>query len=180
MYNVGILMRNRLSRGFTLIEIAVTLLMAAIFAAIAIPSYYSLIQNNKVSSVANRLSASFSFARMEAVRRGVRVSVCSAANASFTACGTSAQWPQGWIIFTDADNDNAINQSGDLVKIAESLPGGILVTANTNIVSYDGAGFLTSPALTMSLSATGCKGNNARTLSIASGGRLSIATVACN
>lgn len=170
----------RQCKGFTLVELLITVLVGTIFLLIAVPSYYNFIQNNKVVSVANRLSASFSLARMEAIKRGARVSVCSAGNAAFTACGTNTQWAQGWIVFTDADSNNAIESSNDLVKIAEALPSGITITANSNMVSYDSAGFLASNALTLSLRATGCTGNNARTLNIATGGRLSIAQAACN
>ncbi len=173
-------MIKELSSGFTLIELITALLIAAVFITIAVPGYYSLIQNNKVVSVANKLSASFNQARMEAVKRGVRVSVCPAGNVSFTACGNNTQWQQGWIVFTDADNNNAIDSTDDLVKIAHALPSGITITTTSSIVSYDGTGFVTSGALSMSLSAAGCTGNNARTINIASGGRLSIANAPCN
>jgi len=52
----------------------VTLLVAAIFLGIAVPSYYSLIQNNKVVAMTNKLAASLNYARMEAIRRAQRVS----------------------------------------------------------------------------------------------------------
>jgi len=170
----------RHTNGFTLIELVITLSIAAIFISAAVPSYYSLIQNNKVVSVVNRLSASFSFARTEAVKRGVRVSVCPAANVTFTACGTSAQWPQGWIVFVDADNNNAIDAPTDLDKIAEALPNGTLITANSSMVSFDGTGFNPSGAVSMSLKATGCTGTNARTINITSSGRLSVVINPCN
>ncbi len=165
--------------GFTIIEFMIVLTIAAIFVSVAVPSYYYLIQNNKVVSVTNKLAASFSSARMEAIKRGTRVSVCSAGNTSYTSCGNSSQWSQGWIVFTDADNNNAIDSSNDLVKIAEAPPTGSTITSNLSIVSYDGTGFTTTNALTMSLRTTGCRGNNARTLSIATSGRLSIATATC-
>jgi len=168
------------SDGFTLIELIAALSIAAIFIIIAVPGYYSLIQNNKVVSVANQLSASFNQARMEAVKRGVRVSVCPAGNASFTACGSNTQWQQGWIVFTDADNNNAIESTADLVKIAHALPSGITITTTSNMVSYDGTGFVTSGSASLFLSAAGCSGNNARTINIAAGGRLSIVNAACS
>jgi type IV fimbrial biogenesis protein FimT len=183
-YNLN--MKNRIytykndENGFTVIEFMIVLLITAIFITVAVPSYYSLIQNNKVVSVTNKLSASFNFARMEAIKRGARVSVCSAGNTSYTACGNSSQWSQGWIIFTDADNNNAIDSSNDLVKIAEALPSGTTINSNLNVVSYDGTGFTTTNALTMSLTASGCKGNNSRTINIATSGRLSVASAQCN
>ena len=165
-------------KGFTLIELLVTILVAAIFLTAAVPSYYSFIQNNKVVSITNRLSASFSFARSEAVKRGVTVSVCPVANANYTACGTN--WQQGWIVFTDADGNNAIDTPTDLVKIGEALPSGMVITASNTMVSYDGTGFTTTNALTMTIKATGCTGFNARTINIATSGRLSVGVIPCN
>ncbi|KTC96594.1 type IV pre-pilin [Legionella erythra] len=165
--------------GFTLTEFMVTLAVAGIFMAVGVPAYYSLIQNNKAVGMANKLSASFSYARMEAIKRGIRVSVCPAANAGLNACGTAAQWAQGWIVFLDANNNNTIDSAADIVKIQEALPTGTAVNANQGIVSYDSSGFVTSGALNMTISASGCSGTNARALAITSSGRLTIAKMTC-
>ena len=167
-------------RGFNVVEFIVVLAIAALFITLGVPGYYSLIKNNKVVSVTNKLSATFNYARMEAVKRGSRVSVCSAGNSSYTSCGSSNQWPQGWIIFTDANNNNDIDSSNDLVKTNEALPNGTAITSNQSVVSYDGTGFITTNALTMSLSASGCTGTNARTISISTSGRVSIAPAQFN
>ncbi|KTC69286.1 type IV pre-pilin [Legionella birminghamensis] len=166
-------------KGFTLTELIVTLCIAAIFISVAVPGYYSLIQNNKVVAMVNRLSASLNFARMEAIKRGVRVSVCSAGNASLTACGSATQWAQGWIVFVDANNNNLIDSNNDLVKVNEALPSGTQVNANSNIVSYDSMGFVSSGEMNLSVTAIGCKGNNARALNVSASGRLSISRTAC-
>lgn len=175
----GFLKRNGLS-GFTLTELLVTIAVAGIFLAVGVPSYYTMIQNNRAATMVNKLSASLNFARMEAIKRGVRVSVCPAASAALSSCGNSTQWAQGWIVFLDPDNNNTIDSNNDLVKVSEALPNGSTITSNMGIVSYDSSGFVTSGALNMTLSATGCQGNNARSLSLSSSGRLSIAKMACS
>ncbi|MFC3909657.1 GspH/FimT family pseudopilin [Legionella dresdenensis] len=167
-------------RGFTLAEFMITLAIAAIFIALAIPGYYSLIQNNKAVSAVNKLSASLNYARMEAIKRGVRISVCAAANSSLTSCGNANQWSQGWIVFIDTDNDNVVDGNSDLVKVNEALPTGATITTAAGIVSYDSSGFVSSGATTMTVRAAGCTGNNARQLAIAASGRVSISNVACN
>ena len=165
--------------GFTLTEFIITLALAGIFITLAVPGYYSLIQNNKVVSMINNLSAGLSYARMESIKRGVRVSVCSAANSSLTSCGTAAQWLQGWIVFLDADNNNLVDSSNNLVKINAALPAGTIITASSSIISYDGSGFITTGPFTMNISATGCTGKNARILSVSTTGRMSIQKVNC-
>ncbi|KTD49468.1 type IV pre-pilin [Legionella rubrilucens] len=174
-----IILKGTCRAGFTLTEFMVTLAVAGIFMAVGVPAYYSLIQNNKAVGMTNKLSASFSYARMEAIKRGIRVSVCPAANAALNACGNGAQWAQGWIVFLDANNNNTIDSAADVVKIQEALPAGTTVNANLGIVSYDSSGFVTSGALNMTISAAGCSGNNARSLAITSSGRLSIGKMSC-
>ncbi|KTD22340.1 GspH/FimT family pseudopilin [Legionella londiniensis] len=167
-------------KGFTIVEFIAVLAIGAIFLIAAVPGYQALIQNNKVVSITNKLSASLNMARMEAVKRGVRVSVCPAANNAFTACGSNTQWNQGWIVFTDSDNNNAIDSANDLVKIAEAVPNGTTISSTSSIISYDGSGFVSSGASTLNLRATGCTGNNARTVNVSSSGRLSVVTGSCN
>lgn len=173
-------MKIHLVAGFTLVELVTVLAIAAIFTTIAVPGYKAMIQNNKVASATNKLSASLHLARMEAVRRGVAVAVCPAASTAYTACGTSAQWSQGWIVFLDADKDNFIDATSDLVKVTQGFTSDAQVTTTKAIVSYDSAGFISNGAATFTLKTSGCTGNNARTIAVSTSGRVSIAQAACN
>ena len=138
-----------------------------------------MIQNNKVVSIANTLAASLNYARMEAIRRGVRVSVCPAASMALNSCGGIGQWAQGWVVFVDNDTDDVIDPNDELVKVQEALPTGATANANSDIVSYDGSGFITSGAFSITLSADGCNRDNARVLDLTTSGRLSVRRAAC-
>jgi type IV fimbrial biogenesis protein FimT len=166
-------------KGFTLIELITVLSIAAIFLAAAVPGYYNIIQNNKVVTNTNKLASSLNLARMEAIKRGYKVSVCPAANASLNSCGSSAQWPLGWIVFTDADNNNAIDSSNDMLNISQAVPAGTSVTSANNIVSYDSTGFLLNGSTSISVTASGCKGKNSRTINVSTSGRLSVVLTSC-
>lgn len=171
---------DRIGReGFTLVEFMMTLTVSALLIFVAIPGFYGVIQNNKAVSMTNKLSAAFNYARTEAIRRSIPVSVCSAANESFTACGSAADWTKGWIVFKDADGNNAIDSADDLLRVHGALPQGSTITASRNLVTYNSTGFVTNNAFTLTLSATGCYGNNARVLNIAPSGRLSISYAPC-
>lgn len=169
-----------INKGFTLVELLIALAIAAILITLAVPGLQSFLQNNKIVSATNKLSASLNLARLEAVKRGVKVSVCPTANAAFTACGDNTQWSDGWIIFVDADNNNAIEGTDDLVKVAEALSNDATITSPSDIVSYDGSGFLIGANPSFSLTADGCTGNNARTISVSASGHLSIEPAACS
>ncbi|WP_407275949.1 GspH/FimT family pseudopilin [Halothiobacillus sp. DCM-1] len=63
--------------GFTIIELMVTLVVAAILLAIAIPSFTYLTVSNKLSASANSLVNNLMMARAEAVKRNTDVNVCA-------------------------------------------------------------------------------------------------------
>jgi type IV fimbrial biogenesis protein FimT len=64
--------------GFTLVELLVTISVAAMVMAIAAPAMQALVATNKIATEANRVVAGFNYARTEAVRRNQPVYVCSA------------------------------------------------------------------------------------------------------
>ncbi|OEY67994.1 hypothetical protein BG841_09460 [Marinobacter sp. X15-166B] len=61
--------------GFTLIELIVTLAVAAILVGLVAPSFQNLMRNNQVTTETNSLLSAFQLARSEAVRRGGPVSI---------------------------------------------------------------------------------------------------------
>lgn len=78
------------SLGFTLVELMVTVAVAAILMAIATPSLTSIINSNRLTSAANEMVATLQFARVEAVRQNRSVRVCASGNG--TSCGGTGSW----------------------------------------------------------------------------------------
>ncbi|HKU17780.1 MAG TPA: GspH/FimT family pseudopilin [Candidatus Saccharimonadales bacterium] len=82
--------------GFTLVELMVAIAVAAILLVIAVPSFTTAINSNRLTSTANALIGSLNAARMEAVQRNAPVQFCSNSATSNTsdtlgtACGTNA------------------------------------------------------------------------------------------
>ena len=94
------------SRGFTLIELMITLVLAAIILTLAVPGFQDIIRNNRAATQANELVTALGLARSEAVKRGARVSLCPSTDQA--SCTGGADWSNGWIVFLDtAANDLA-------------------------------------------------------------------------
>lgn len=92
-------MLNRNS-GFTLIELMVTLAVTAIVLSIAIPSFNSMVLDNRSLALGGELASAINFARAEAVKRSSKVSICPSLNGE--VCLGADDWAKGWIVFTDS------------------------------------------------------------------------------
>lgn len=66
--------------GFTLVELMVTVAIAAILLGIGVPSFRALIENNRIAAASNDVVTALQYARSEAVKRGVLVDVCGTAD----------------------------------------------------------------------------------------------------
>lgn len=65
----------RRAAGFTLIELMCVIAILAIVMSVGIPSFSTMIRNNRIVTATNDLNAILQYARAEAVRRGGRVRV---------------------------------------------------------------------------------------------------------
>ncbi len=127
--------QQKKSFGFTLIELIVTLVVAALILAIGVPSFLALIQNNRLTTSTNELVGSLNLARSEAIKRGIRVTACKSSDGA--SCSNAGNWAQGWIVFTDNDNNAAYNNASEtLLRVHEAVGGQITMTGNNNVANY--------------------------------------------
>lgn len=95
-------------RGFTLVELMVTIAVASILLGIGIPSFVALIDNNRLTAYANDMAGAFNLARSESIKRGVLVKVRRIG-------AVSSNWDAGWNVFIDVDNDGVLDADTDVV-----------------------------------------------------------------
>lgn len=136
-------MHGRRLDGFTLLELMVTLAVAAILVTIAIPSYRGLVQRNTLTASVNDLVGDLNYARSEAVTRGQNVYLCKSKDEA--TCETDGDWSQGWIVFTpDADDKDAPPKVANLLRVRGPLDEQITigdVSSSASRVSFDANGF---------------------------------------
>ena len=122
--------------GFSLIEVMVTLTIAAIVLSIAVPSYQTAVQNNRRTTATNELATAFQLARSTAISQRVFTVVCKSPDGATCPMGAgSGDWTQGWMIFTDVDNNGAMDGGDTLIRVHGTLPGGATFIGNNNVVN---------------------------------------------
>lgn len=126
-------MKKNHENGFTLIELMVTVAVSAIVLSVAVPGFQDLIRNNRLATQANQLVTALNLARSEAIKRGVRVTVCKTndPDATTPSCSTSANWQQGFIVFVDnahltGNRKGVIDRADERVRVFGALTGSTL------------------------------------------------------
>ncbi len=121
-------------KGFTLLELIITLAVAAILLATALPGFEAFIRDNRLTTQANVFVSALSLARSEAVRRGSHVIVCKSANG--TQCSNNNGFEQGWIVFADSNNNAVVDVNDEIIRVFAGMPAGMTFTGNATINNY--------------------------------------------
>jgi type IV fimbrial biogenesis protein FimT len=110
--------------GFTIIELMITVAVASILLAIAVPSFNQMIISGRLTAQSNEMVAAMSLARSEAIKRNANVTLCRSAN--MTGCVTSAGAWQNWIIRVGPAAAGTVLRQGSMNNF-----GGTLVMRST-------------------------------------------------
>jgi len=153
------------SQGFTLIELMVVVVVLAIAATVAVPSFQQVIENNRLATEANRVLSAITYTRSEAVRLGDEVSMTAA----------SGGFANGWCVHSGANcsGTDALRQFNG-ADLAFSSSGTSL--------TFNARGEMTNSNFQITIQPVSCDSNEVgkrRTISVSLSGRASIAKGDC-
>lgn len=131
-------MTEAVGKGFTMIELMLTISIASILLTVAVPSYQSLMRESRLTTQANEFMTALHYARSEAVKRGVRVTICKSTDGA-TCNGDN--WQDGWLIFSDTGTAGSVDSGDEILRVFPGLSGSTLVDTNIgNRISYLSSG----------------------------------------
>lgn len=119
--------------GFTLVELVVTLCVFAILLVIAIPSFRTIILNNRLATSTDLLVADLNYTRGMALNNNANVRICPFSAPNSTTCG--ADWTSGWIVVTQP----AVG-TGILLKSQQNDNSGPTINSNLSSITFDSRG----------------------------------------
>lgn len=125
--------------GFSLIELAVSVVIVGIMFALAVPSYFLWIQNSQIRTAAESIQNGLRFARAEAVRRNtpIRFQLTSSTISDWTVCLPSSTTA------TDCNNPQQTLQSRSGKEGSTNVVVGVWTSVNPN--PYTAASTATPP-----------------------------------
>lgn len=113
------------SKGFTLIEVLIGVILLGIMATMAVP-LSNLVESFKLDYLNQRIYASTTLARSEAIKRGELVSLCQ--SNSGTTCDGGANWAAGWMMFTNPNNDDVVDSGEAVIRIVSPMTTPVRIT----------------------------------------------------
>jgi type IV fimbrial biogenesis protein FimT len=125
-------------RGFTLVELVVTIALLAVLTTLAAPTFAELLRQWQRDSATRELTTSLQLARSESIKSSRQMVVCPSTDGS--NCAASNEWNTGWIVFVDDGADtfaNANNQTLDAdertLKVASAQSGIASLTSPNDV-----------------------------------------------
>ncbi|MFO1435947.1 MAG: GspH/FimT family pseudopilin [Gammaproteobacteria bacterium] len=164
--------------GFTIIELMITLVVAGVLVAWAVPNMKNFVLGGRLTAQTNTLVAALQYARSEAVKRSSTVTI-----GPIGSTNPTTDWgTNGWRVFIDTDGDGVLDSDEVTIRQEAALPSGTdyaTVNVSTTPLKFNRDGSA-SAALTATICNTAYKSTkNARTISVSAVGTIQTTESTC-
>jgi type IV fimbrial biogenesis protein FimT len=132
--------RPRRAAGFTLVELMVTVAIAAIVAALGVPSFLRTLARHTISSQAEELQDAVRVGRSEAMKRSGPVVLCRTEQSNPSHCaGSGGSW-QTWVLFTDVARSGAFAAGDSVLRQRQEASPRTTVTGDAASIRFEATG----------------------------------------
>jgi type IV fimbrial biogenesis protein FimT len=132
--------RSHRSRGITLIELMVTLAVAALAVALGAPSFMRALARHAILAQAEELQDAVRIGRNEAMKRSGPVVLCRTEAASPGHCtGTPGSW-QTWLLFADVARSGAFAAGDPILRQHADPSARMTVTSDASAIRFESTG----------------------------------------
>jgi type IV fimbrial biogenesis protein FimT len=102
-------------RGFTLIEMTLTVAILAVCAAVAAPVMGEVLERQRAGAAMGALATQMQLARMSAITYRQPAILCPSRDGA--ACDGSTDWSGGWMVFLDRDGNRAPDADDEILRV---------------------------------------------------------------
>lgn len=171
-------------RGFTLLELMVTIAVLAIVVSLAAPSFRETIAANRARAASDALVSALSLARLEAVKRGKYVSTCLSVDGS--SCDGTDPTQHSLIVFLDGATSATATTFTvtELIRRFDAMPSQVTLSVSPTTVTgvrFSSMGALANVTqnITFTLKPSTCVTNSARQVVVTLAGHVATNKTGC-
>lgn len=128
-------------RGFSLIELMLTLVIAAVLMGVTVPAFRGMVNSNRVIAQSNDIVAALNLARSEAITRNATITFCGAASATATSCATTTTPWVAWVVLNGSTliRGGDINSYNSTLKVTSTLTNATMTYSSDGLARTNGA-----------------------------------------
>ncbi|WP_051202238.1 GspH/FimT family pseudopilin [Ferrimonas senticii] len=129
------------ARGFTLLELMITIAIALIVLSISVPSFINLLDSNRLAATRDTLVSSLQRAQQQAMSQSVSAYLCP--SDSGNSCASQWDGVTGWMVFVDRNRDGSYTAATDVIVLVERDMPAQAIEADSALIRFLPSGHTT-------------------------------------